>query len=159
MAAAWLTAGLAAVLLSTGCSRELPVVDHTVSAAEPALTISGTVHGPERAAAGEGRVVEAINVETLERHRAETNRSGAFTLKVRPGKYRVQLSLRNGESLVQQPEVLNVNGTSAGAHADFVIRSIRVSRPRGPAYRTDNGLGSPIADARRPQLSDASAIS
>ena len=108
-------------------------------------TISGTVRGPESVSAIEGRVVEVINLETNERQRVTTNNAGGFTFKVKPGRYRVELTLREGESLVKQPGIMNVNRSDVDAHADFVIGSVRVARPRGPAYRTDNGLGSPIA--------------
>ena len=30
------------------------------------------------------------------------------------------------------------------SHIEFVLAAVRVARPRGPAYRVDNGLGSPI---------------
>jgi hypothetical protein len=40
---------------------------------------------------------------------------------------------------------MHVNRTDIDAHADFIIGAGRVSRPRGPAYRTADGLGSPVA--------------
>jgi hypothetical protein len=111
----------------------------------PQATISGTVRGSESSAALEGRVVDVVNVQTNERQRVATNRTGGFTVKVKPGKYRVEVTLRAGEALVKEPGVMDVNRASRDAHADFVIGTVRVSRPRGPAYRVDHGLGSPIA--------------
>jgi hypothetical protein len=103
------------------------------------------VRGPESAGSSDGRVVEVINVETNERQRVTTNDGGGFTVKVKPGNYRVELALREGESLVRAPGVMQVNRNGLDAHADFIIGAGRLSRPRGPAYRTDDGLGSPVA--------------
>lgn len=85
-------------------------------------------------------------METGVRQRTATNNAGGFTFKVPPGKYRVQLTLIEGESLLKQPGVLNVNRSDVDAHADFVVGSARVSRPRSTRpLRTDDGLGAPIA--------------
>jgi hypothetical protein len=66
-------------------------------------------------------------------------------VKVKPGRYRVELKLHDGEAIVKQPPVMNVNKSDVDAHADFLISRVRLSRPRGPAFRTDHALGSPIA--------------
>jgi hypothetical protein len=144
-AIAWLTVGVALLLSIAACRSGAPVIDPGPRPAQAEGTISGTVRGPESVSAIEGRVVEVINLETNERQRVTTNNAGGFTFKVKPGRYRVELTLREGESLVKQPGIMNVNRSDVDAHADFVIGSVRVARPRGPAYRTDNGLGSPIA--------------
>jgi Carboxypeptidase regulatory-like domain len=141
----WLAAGLISLLAIGGCRRGVPVVDPSGGLPAAEGTISGTVRGPESVSAIEGRIVEIVNLETNERQRASTNSAGGFTFKVRPGRYRVELTLRDGESLVKQPGIMNVNKSDVDAHADFVIGSTRISRPRSPAMRTDHGLGSPIA--------------
>ena len=68
----------------------------------------------------------------------------AVRFKVKPGRYRVQVTLLQGESIIRQPGVLNVNRSDVDAHADFIIGSVRTSRPRTstPAERS---LGSPTA--------------
>jgi hypothetical protein len=134
-----------ALAAGAGCRRGVPVVDAGPRPPEAQGTISGTVRGPESAAALEGRIVEVVNVETNERQRVTTNSAGGFTFKVKPGRYRVELTLREGEAIVKGPGVMNVNRSDVDAHADFILGSARVSRPRGPAYRTDHGLGSPVA--------------
>jgi hypothetical protein len=141
----WLCVGLLALIGATACRPGVPVVDTSPGPAEAAGTISGTVRGPESSASIEGRTVEVINVATGERQRASTNNAGGFTFKVKPGKYRVELTLRQGEALVRQPGVISVNRSDVDAHADFVLGTARISRPRGPAYRVDDGLGSPVA--------------
>jgi hypothetical protein len=134
-----------AVLLSIGCRQGKPVIDTTPGPAEAFGTISGTVRGPEGTSSIEGRMVEVINVESGERQRLATSNVGGFTFKVKPGKYRVQVELRDGETIIKQPGVMNVNRSDVDAHADFVIGSVRVARPRFPVRQTDTGLGPPIA--------------
>jgi hypothetical protein len=140
-----LTGALLAFLTISGCRRGTPVVDATPGTAPPRGTISGTVRGPESSSPVEGRLIEVVNVETNERHRVSTNSAGGFRLTVKPGNYRVELALRNGEALVKQPGVMSISRSGVDAHADFVIGNSRISRPRGPAYRMDHGLGSPVA--------------
>jgi hypothetical protein len=86
-----------------------------------------------------------VNLETGARERTTTSNVGGFTFKVRPGRYRVELTLLDGETLVKRPGVIDVNRSDVDAHADFVVGSARVARPRFAAPRTDNGLGPPIA--------------
>ncbi len=84
-----------------------------------------------------------INIQTGARQRVTTNRSGGFTFKVPPGKYRVEVALREGESVIKQPDVIEVDRSDVDAHADVVIRTARTSTPRG--LRAIDGLGAPIA--------------
>jgi hypothetical protein len=140
-----LIVGILGFLLMTGCRVGVPVVDPGPRPMEAAGTISGTVRGPEGTGAFEGRLVEVVNVETDERQRATTNNAGGFTFKVKPGKYRVQLTLREGEAIIKQPDLMDVNPSDVDAHADFVIGTVRISRPRTPAHPTDAALGAPIA--------------
>lgn len=85
-----------------------------------------------------------INVDTGERHRVLTSNTGGFTFKLKPGKYRVEVALLQGESFTKKPGVIDLNRSDVDAYADFVISSTRLSRPR-LRLRTDDGLGSPIA--------------
>jgi hypothetical protein len=141
----WLIAALAAVLSITACRQGVPVLDTAPLNPDAAGTISGTVRGPEGTSAIDGRSVEVVNVATGERQRATTNSAGGFSFKVRPGKYRVELAVRDGETIVKQPGVINVNKSDVDAHADFVLGSTRLFRPRFQAPRGDDGLGAPIA--------------
>ena len=126
-----------------GCRRTPPVLE-TDPVTQARVVIEGRIRGPERSTSIDGRTVELVNLTTLERRRAATDEGGGFTFEVQPGDYRVELRLRDGEALVRQPGVIHVNLSEAGADADFVIGTGRASRPR-PAYRVDDGLGSPVA--------------
>lgn len=144
-AAIRLTLGLFALLSIGACRQGVPVIDTSPGPAEQHGTISGTVRGPEGTSSIEGRVVEVVNIDTGDRQRVATNNAGGFTFKLPPGKYRVEITLRDGESIVKQPGVIHLNKSDVDAHADFILGSVRVSRPRPSQYRGDDGLGSPLA--------------
>ena len=136
---------LALLLVAAGCRQGVPVIDTTPGPPTADGTISGTVRGPEGTSPVGDRVVEVHNITTGERQRTTTNAAGGFTFKVKPGKYRVELSLLDGEVLVKKPAVISVNRSDVDAHADFVLGTSRIMRPRSPHLRGDDGLGSPIA--------------
>jgi hypothetical protein len=137
--------GLAVLLLAGACRRGVPVVD---TAPKPAIaegTISGTVHGPEGTSPVGGRTVEIVNVDTKERHTVTTSSNGGFTIKLPPGKYRLELQLQPGETLVKHPDIVKLDRGDIDSQIEFVVATARLLRPRGPAYHLDNGLGAPIA--------------
>jgi hypothetical protein len=140
----WLFSTLCLLLSLTACRPGTPVIDLGPKPPTADGTISGTVRGPEGTSAIDGRTVEVINTQTGERQRATTNNAGGFTFKVKPGKYRVELTLNEGETLVKHPDVIDVNRSDVDAHADFVVGASRVS---GPRYRPrgNDGLGASIA--------------
>jgi Carboxypeptidase regulatory-like domain len=145
--AGWLV-GVLTTLSALAACHGGPVVDLGPKPVEADGTISGTVRGPEGTTAIDSRSVEVINVDTGERQRATTNNAGGFTFKVKPGKYRVEVALQDGETIVKKPDVINVNRSDVDAHADFVLgvpRASRPSRPRTRVPRADDGLGSAIA--------------
>jgi hypothetical protein len=132
------------VLLSMGCRQGIPVIDPSPGVAQAFGTISGTVRGPQGTSAIEGRLVEVVNVDTGERQKTTTSNVGGFTFKVAPGKYRVQVALQDGENIVKGPGIMNVNRSDVDAHADFIIGSVKLVRPRYPAHPSPT-LGSPVA--------------
>jgi hypothetical protein len=139
-------AALVALLSFAACRHGVPVIDTAPQPLQADGTISGTVRGPEGTSPIDGRRVQVINVETGERLSTATNNAGGFTFKVKPGKYRVELTLLEGESLVKKPGVLTIDRSDVDAHADFVLGTPRISRPRAPRpVRSDDGLGAPIA--------------
>jgi hypothetical protein len=143
-AALWLFAAVAAIVTLAACHGG-PIVDLSPKPVTADGTISGIVRGPEGTSAIEGRDVEVVNVETGERQHAATNNAGGFTFKVKPGNYRVELSLHEGETLIKKPDVIHVNRSDVDAHADFIVGAARISHPRLRAPRPDDGLGSAIA--------------
>lgn len=140
----WLAAGLFVLISTSGC-RGVPVVD--LGAKPPAArgTIAGIVRGPEGTSAVAGRTVEVVNVATGVRYTATTVANGGFSIELPAGKYRLDLPLHDGETLVKRPGVINLDHGEIESHVEFVLAAVRLVRPHGPAYRMDNGLGSPVA--------------
>ncbi len=136
---------VALLLGTTSCRRARPVIDTGPKPVEADGTISGTVRGPQGTSAVADRTVEVVNVETGARQRALTSNTGGFTFKVKPGKYRVELTLRDGEIVVRRPGVIDVNRSDVDASADFILGAAGIVRPRYHAPRADDGLGSAIA--------------
>jgi hypothetical protein len=122
----------------------VPVIDTAPRPVEANGTISGTVRGPEGTSPIEGRVVEAINVETGERSRETTSSTGGFTFKLKPGKYRVEVTLLEGESFLKQPGEINLNKSDVDTHADFVV-AVKPPTPRYSYTPASSFLGPPIA--------------
>jgi carboxypeptidase family protein len=141
----WLIFGLVALLLSTACQSGAARVDTGPKPPVAQGTITGTIRGAEATSPVSGRTVEIVNIGTGERHSATTTSSGGFTSHLPPGKYRFELALRTGETLVAQPEVVSLDRGGKDPHVEIVLGPTRVVRPRGPAYHVDNGLGSPSA--------------
>lgn len=137
-------AAVAILLAVAACRQGIPVIDTSPGPVQADGTISGTVRGPEGTSPIENRTVAVINVDTGERQQVATSNAGGFTFKVKPGKYRVELTLRDGEVLVKRPSVITVNRSDVDAHADFVLGTSRLMRPRS-TMRGDDGLGAPSA--------------
>jgi hypothetical protein len=134
-----------AVLSVTACRQGVPVIDPGERPPTTDGTISGTVRGPGETQIIAGRQVDVINIETGERQTGTTSNVGGFTFKVKPGRYRVEVALLEGESIIKQPGVMNVNRSDVDAHADFIIGTRRASRPKPPAVPREPGLVPPIA--------------
>jgi hypothetical protein len=141
----WLTVGVLTLCSAAGCRQAVAPIDAAAAEVPATATISGTIRGPERAIPLDGRIVDVINLATNQRRRITTNQGGGFSVRLDPGDYRIELLLRDGEAIVRQPGVIHVDHSDVGADADFVVGKGRISRPRGPAYKVDDGLGSPVA--------------
>jgi hypothetical protein len=127
------------------CRRGVPVIDPGERPPTTDGTISGTVRGPGGTSSIANREVTVINIDSGERQSATTNNAGGFTFKVKPGKYRVEVSLVAGESILKQPGVMQVNRSDVDAHADFIIGSSKELRSRRRGTEHSGSLGPPIA--------------
>lgn len=136
--------GILALLLSSACRRGVPAVDLGPKPPAAEGTITGIVRGPEGTSPLAGRTVEIVNEGTGERRTVQTGDNGGFTIKLPAGKYRLELPLKAGETIVKRPGLVDLDKGDIDSHIEFVLSS-RIARPRGPAFRVDNGLGSPIA--------------
>ena len=109
------------VMLSAGCAARhgRPILGGS-TVPNPTGTISGNV----RSSTGtplEGRRVSAIDVSTEVHYDATTSKSGGYTIKVPPGRYRLEVELRGGDQLARQPEQTNVTIGDVDEELDFVI--------------------------------------
>lgn len=109
------------MMLSGACAARhgRPIVGGSV-VPNPTGTISGTV----RSSTGtpfEGRRISAIDMTTEARYEATTEKNGAYTIKVPPGRYRLEVELRGGDQLASQPDPFNVNVGDVDAQMDVVI--------------------------------------
>ena len=85
-------------------------------------SISGRVSASDGATALSGRKVTAVNLATGRRYDVSTSSNGGYTVRVPVGMYKVEVELRNGEVLVEQPEAsIEIDRGDLDAARDFVI--------------------------------------
>lgn len=121
--------GLAAAVLALGiaCMPRGPVVD---TGPKP-VGVGGTISGIVRDSAGvplNARKVTAIDAATGARFESSTAANGGYTMKVPQGKYRLEVELRPGEMLTEQPVETEINVSDLDPHRDFVIAPKRAPR-------------------------------
>ena len=115
------TTAVVLLMLSSGCGARhgRPVLGGSV-VPNPTGTISGIV----TATGGtplEGRRVSAIDMTTEQHYEITTASNGGYTIKVPPGRYRLEVELRGGDQLAKQPEQLTVNIGDVDDRMNFVI--------------------------------------
>lgn len=109
------------VIVVAACAVRGPVVD---TGSKPA-GVGGTIAGIVRVAGSgqplSGRKITAIEVDSGARYETSTATNGGYTIKVPTGKYRLELELRAGESLTEQPSVTDINASDLDADRDFAV--------------------------------------
>ena len=89
-------------------------------------TARGTIAGIMRTTGGDvlpGRQVNAIQVGTSQSYSAVTNVTGGFSIPVPPGKYRLDPELREGEKVVRDPGIVDINKSDLDANLVIVVGS------------------------------------
>jgi hypothetical protein len=115
--------GLALITLVAviSCMPRGPIVD---TGSKPP-NVGGTISGIVRSAGGmtplSGRRVTAVETSTGQRFEASTAINGGYTIKVPVGKYRLEVELRAGESLTEQPGDTEVSASDMDASRDFTV--------------------------------------
>lgn len=113
------TAVVVLLLATAACRTGTPIID----TAEKPPTRDGTIAGKvttDGNAAVVSRLVRAVAADGT-RHETTTNNAGTYSMKVPPGKYRLEVELRAGERLVKQPGETEVNASDLDPDRDFVI--------------------------------------
>lgn len=144
----WVIAILVALIggvAGVACRRGVPVVDPGPKPPTVDGTISGRLTTENDAARLVARRVEAVNIDTGERRAVSTSTDGGFTLKVPPGKYRLQIELRPGETILKAPDTIDINESDMD---DDILVVVSVAPPKphpADSIRDTEGLGAPIA--------------
>ena len=93
----------AASTAGTSCRHATLVADAGPKPPTAAGTISGQLRTPGNGAPVVGRTVTAINNADGKRHQVTTNNTGGFTIKVPPGRYRIEVEQQSGEAVSGAP--------------------------------------------------------
>jgi hypothetical protein len=93
----------AAVTAGSACRHDVMVADAGPKPPMAAGTISGQLQTPGNGAPVVGRTVTAINNADGTRHQVTTNNTGGFTIKVPPGRYRIEVEQQSGEVVSGAP--------------------------------------------------------
>jgi hypothetical protein len=89
-------------------------------------TTPGTIAGIMRTTAGDvlpGRRVNAVLVGTAQSYTAVTNVTGGFSIPVPPGKYRLVPELREGEKVIRDPGIVDINKSDLDANLEIIVGS------------------------------------
>jgi hypothetical protein len=107
---------------ASACLSSRPVVDTGSKPPSQDGTIAGHV-STDGDAPVVSRKVRVVPLDGGTPYETTTNNAGTYTVKVRPGRYRLEVELRPGERVVKQPEDTEVNPSDLDPDRDFVISS------------------------------------
>lgn len=129
----------------TACRRGVPVLDPGDKPPTMDGTISGRVMTENDTSRLVGRRVEVLNLATGDRRAVSTSNDGGFTIKVPPGKYRLQVELRPGESVIKGPDTIDINRGDIDNDVEIVVTVAPAKPHPADSIRDTDGLGAPIA--------------
>lgn len=112
-------AALLAALAVVGCRTGQPIYDRTPENQQTPGTIAGIL-----SAGGEpvpGRAVHAVELTGGRRYTATSSVTGGFSIPVPPGKYRLEVDLREGERILRSPGTIDINESDLDANLEVVI--------------------------------------
>ncbi len=115
-----LTAALA--VSGPACRTGQPIYDSSHSNHQAAGTIGGILRAGVGGEPVASRAVTAVSLtDATARYSATTNVAGGFSIKVPPGKYRLEVDLRDGERIIQSPGTIDINKSDLDANREVVI--------------------------------------
>ena len=107
------------VSVALGCRTGRPLLDSSRDNDQAPGTIAGILTAGGEPV--EGRTIEAVRVGATGRYPAVTSVTGGFSIPVPPGKYRLEVTLREGERVVRDPGVIDINESDLDANLEVVI--------------------------------------
>lgn len=110
-----------ALAAATGCRSGQPIYDATPKDMQTPGTIAGIVSAGEGGEPLVGRRVHAIDLSEGRRYSATTSVTGGFSIPVPPGKYRLEVELRDGERVLRSPGTIDINKSDLDANLEVVI--------------------------------------
>ena len=110
--------------LASACLSSRPVIDTGSKPAQQDGTIAGHVNTDGDAPVVTRRV-RIVPLDGGTPYETTTNAAGTYTVKVRPGRYRLEVELHPGERVVKQPEDTEVNPSDLDPDRNFVISATR----------------------------------
>ena len=105
------------VISGSGCHPRTIVV--STSSAAVGGTIAGVVTGPADRALAD-RTVTVVDIDTGAHFQTATGQNGGYTLRVPPGKYRLEIQLRENERTTEKdaPILVVSGGIDVQKHVD-----------------------------------------
>jgi hypothetical protein len=110
--------------LASACLSSRPVIDSGSKPAQQDGTIAWHV-STDGDAPVVTRRVRIVPLDGGTPYETTTNAAGTYTVKVRPGRYRLEVELHPGERVVKQPEDTEVNPSDLDPDRNFVISAAR----------------------------------
>ena len=137
------TLSVCAVLVLAACRAGAPVTGGNAGAPPVMGTITGSVSSEDGKAGIQGRKVYAVNIDSGVRRSVVTSETGGYTLKVPPGKYRMELDLVEGEALVKDEGTFTVSASELQHDVDLRV---------GPRRSSSSGrIYQPLLPSRAPE--------
>jgi hypothetical protein len=116
-------AAVLAILVAAGaCRTGRAVYDSTPGDQTTPGTIAGILRAGEGGEPVAGRTITAIALDdTSRRYSAITSVTGGFSIPVPPGKYRLEVELREGERVLRHPGTIDINKSDLDANREVII--------------------------------------
>jgi len=112
---------LAAALAVAGCRTGQPIYDRTPENQQTPGTIAGILSAGVGGDPVPGRGVHAVALSGGRRYSATSSVTGGFSIPVPPGKYRLEVDLREGERVLRSPGTIDINESDLDANLEVVI--------------------------------------